>query len=466
MQADVHLERRELSKAVMALEAAERNAKTEDLRAEIELRTGLVHFQAGDYLLAATKFESASRRSPNLRPTAIYDGALASLNQKNFERFIEQYRELGEVKPGSELLAELILEEGLIQARNGDPRAEERLQLFILNFAKHPRVPEARLALAELAFTNGNQTAAANFLQVANTAPRTPQTEEHSAYLAIFLEDAKTPREDAKVVELARQFLLRYPASVIIPEIRLKLGQVYFRNEDYANAETQFATLAKESPASPYAENALFLAGQSAMKTINPDAINRALGYFDQVVKRDGVLKLYARQQQAIVQSGLRDEAEAIKIYEIILAAQPPPEPELRYAALCAKGNSLAILGRKEPKQLEAALAVYDELAAPDAPPAWRNQALYKKAAALELLGRPKDALMTYYDVLGRSTAQDREYLWYYKAGFEAARIFEAGKDWKSAIGIYEKMATLDGPRADEARRRVKQLRLEYFIWQ
>ena len=465
MQADVHLERRQFAQAVAALEGAERHAKTEERRAEIELRTGLVHYQQGEYLLAANKFESAGRRSPGLRPTAVYDGALASLNQKNFEHFAEQFRELGALSPGSELLAELVLEEGLLQARSGDPRAEERLQLFLLNFAKHPRVPEARLALAELAFTSGNQVAAARFLQVANAAPRTPQTEEHSAYLALFLEEAKTPREDAKVVELGRQFLLRYPASVLLPEIRLKLGQVYFRNEDYANAETQFATLAKENPASPYAENALFLAGQSAMKTINPEAITRALGLFDALVKRDGPLKLYARQQQAIVQSGLRNEAEAVKLYEIILAAQPPPEPELRYAALCAKGNSLAMLGRAEPKQLEAALVVYDELAASGAPPAWRNQALYEKASALKLLGRSADALMAYYDVLGRSTAQDREYLWYYKAGFEAAGLFETAKNWKSAIGIYEKMSARDGPRADEARRRVKQLRLEHFLW-
>ncbi len=465
MQADVLLERVQFAEAVRALEAAERIAKTEELRAEIELRTGLVHYRQGEYLLATNKFESAARRSPALRGTAIYDGALASLNQKNFEHFEEQYRELNALRTDGDLRAELILEEGLLRARNGDPRAEETLQLFLLNFAKHPRAPEARLALAELAFAGGQSAAASRYLLAANEAPRTPQTDERAEYLALFLEEAKTPRDDAKVVDLARRFLTQHAQSPLLPEVRLKLGQVYFRNEDYANAETQFATLAKDSPASPYAENALFLAGQSAMKTINPDAVGRALGLFDQVVKRDGPLKLYARQQQAIVQSGLRNEAEAVKLYDILLAAQPPPEPELRHAALCAKGNSLAILGRAEPKQLEAALAVYDELAASDAPPAWRNQALYKKAAALESLGRPQDALMAYYDVLGRSTAQDREWLWYYKAGFEAARIFEAAKDWKSAIGIYEKMAALEGPRAAEARMRVKQLRLENFLW-
>lgn len=93
MQAEVYVERRQFDKAVLALEAAERNAKTEELRAEIELRAGLVHFRQGEYLLASNKFDSAARRSPNLRSTATYDGALASLNQKNFEHFSEQYRD-------------------------------------------------------------------------------------------------------------------------------------------------------------------------------------------------------------------------------------------------------------------------------------------------------------------------------------------------------------------------------------
>jgi tetratricopeptide (TPR) repeat protein len=464
MQADVNLERQRFSDAVFSLEAAERLAKSEETRAEIELRTGLVHYQEGEFLLATNKFESAARRSASLRATAGYDAALATLQQKNFDRFLEQYREFSSQYPESELRAELILEEGLLQARTGDQRAEETLELFLIHFGKHPRQSEVRLALAEIAFRTGDQIAAARYLQAANRAPRQEATDEHAEYLGIFLEEAKMPRDDAKVVDLARRFIQKHLGSSLLPEVRLKLGQVYFRNEDYANAETQFATLARESPTSPYAESALFLAGQSAMKTINTGAIERALELFNQVVKRDGPLKLYARQQQAIVQSGLGKETEAIKLYDIILAAQPAPDPELRYASLCEKGNNLAILGRKDPTQLEAALAVYDELASSDAPAAWRNQALYKKASALELLGRASEALLAYYDVLGRGAAEEREYLWYYKAGFEAARMFEANKEWKSAIGVYEKMAALEGPRSVEARSQIKQLRLEHFI--
>jgi len=464
MQAEVHLERQRFPEAVRSLEAAERLATSEETRAEVELRTGLVHYQQGEYLLAVNKFESAARRSTSLHATASYDAALATLEQKNFDRFFEQYRAFSSRYPESELRAELILEEGLLQARIGDSRAEETLELFLIHFGKHPRQAEARLALAEIAFRSGDQAASSRYLQAANRAPTQDATDEHAEYLGIFLEEAKVPRDDVAVIDLARRFIQRHPSASLLPEVRLKLGQVYFRNEDYANAETQFATVAREEPTSPYAESALFLAGQSAMKTINTGAIGRALELFDQVVKRDGPLKLYARQQQAIAQSGLGKETEAIKLYDIILASQPAPEPELRYASLCEKGNNLAVLGRKDPTQLEAALAVYDELAATGAPAAWRNQALYKKASVLELLGRPSEALIAYYDVLGRSAAEEREYLWYYNAGFAAASMFKTNKEWKSAIGIYEKMAASEGPRAVEAQAQIKQLRLEHFI--
>ncbi len=467
MQADVQIERRKFAAAVVSLEAAERHAETEELRAEIELRTGIVSYQQGEYLLALNKFENVGRRSAKLRQTAIFDAALATLNHRNFDRFFEQYRDMTARFPDSDLRAELILEQGLVQARAGDPRAEETLQLFLLNFPKHPRRPEARLALAELAFLESKYPDASRYLLAVGEAPRQPEMDEHAEYLAIFLEESKTPRDDSKVVDLGRRFLLRFPASPLVAEVRFKLGQVYFRNDDLANAETQFVTVGKDWPGSPYAETALFLAGQSAMKTNNPGSIDRALDLFDQVVKRDGQLKLYARQQQAIVQGRLGKESAANKLYDIILEAQPAADAELRFAALAAKGDNLVILGRKDPALLVAAVTVFDELATtPDVPAGWRNQALYKKAAAYEHTGRVQEALVAYYDVLGRSRPEDRDYLWYYKAGFDAARILEAGKEWKSAIGIYEKMAVLDGPRAAEAKARVKQLRLEHFIWE
>ena len=467
MQADLLLEKSDLTGAVRALDAAERAVRGGPQRGEIELRRGLVLFQQGQFLLAGNEFARAAAHSPKLRDNATYNAALAALHQQNYDRFLAEYRTLTMNSPGSPLRQGLILEEGFTQARNADPRSEETLQLFLNHFPNSSRQAEARLALAEISYQAGNIADAAQYLRAANVSTAEPRTAEQAEYLQIFLAEKETPPDETRLIERATTFIHNHPKSPLLNEVRMKLGQVYFRGGNYAAAETQFRTLAQELPASDYAETALFLAGQSAMQSINPGSVDRALRLFDDVVKRGGPLKLYARQQQAIVQAKLGKENEAVILYDAILSAQPAPEPELRYAALAGKGENLLMLGRKEKAQLTAALSVFDQLASlPDVPPAWRNQALYRKAAALELLDRQPEALTALYDVLDQERTAPREYFWFYKAGFDLAANFEQQGKWKSAIGIYEKMARTAGPRAADATARAKELRLTHFIWE
>lgn len=478
MQADMYLAQRQLTQAIPVLEAAMRQASNAEQRGEIELRTAIVHHQQGEYLLAANLFRSAADRSPGLRTVATYNAALAWLNQRSEVPYTAEFRKLGENAGGAALQSNLLLERGLLQARAGELRAQETLQLFLHQNPRHRRAGEARIALAELEFqaarasANPQQRAkavrqAADYLQVANSAPRSTEMAEQADYLAVFLADTDTRRNDARVIELGQEFLRKYKKSRFVSDIRMKLGQVYFRSEDFANAETQFATLAEESSESQYAETALFLAGQSAMGLArNPGAMDRALEFFDRVVKRDGPLKLYARQEQAIAQSRLKRDDQAIILYDLILSAQPSAGPELRHAALCGKGDSLRTLGRKDPAKLEAAVTVFEQLAeAPNVTPLWRNQALYKKAITLKQLGRTEEALTAFYDVLERSTSAEREHFWSGKAGFDAGSVLEQKEQWKAAIAIYEKLAKLEGPRAAEARDRVKDIRLKHFVW-
>ncbi len=472
MQAELAVRKGEFSEAVSALEAAERDVKDGDSRAEIELRTALVHYKEGEYLLAANLFDTVARRSPKLRETALYNGALAALNQRNPARFMELYRELNTQFPKSALCSELVLEQGLLQARSGDLRARESLQIFLRHFPGHARAMEASLALAEFAMQTGDPAFAEDYRKVVNQPLASAEIDDQTRALAIFMADAQTPPRDENVIELALQFIRERLDSPLLPEVRMKLGEVYFRQKDFANAETQLVTLARESPAGPYVESALYLAGQAAMQSINTGSVDRALALFDQVIQRDGPLKLYARHQQAIVQSRLGRESEAIKLYDIILAERTALGTELGFAALTGKGTSLLASGAhkeppdpKESEYLEAAVTVFGQLAAlPAVPAMWRNQALYKKGKALELLGRVSDAVAAYYDVLALTTAVDREFFWFYKAGSDAARIFEAQGQWKAAAGIYEKMAKLDGPGAQKARSDMKRLRLEHFL--
>lgn len=449
--------------AMAAYEAAMRNCSGAEELAEMELAAGNAHFRQHEFLLAANLFHSAANRAPQRWAEATYDSALAWLNLGNYDRFLEDYNALSTRAPDNPLRRDLLLEEGLLQARSRDPRAEASLQLFLRNFPDHPRATEARTALAEIEFFADNLTGAEQWLQVANESVA-GQGNERGDYLAIFVADAAEKRDDLNVIALCRNFLREHADSALVPEVRMKMGQVYFRREDFANAQTQFETLANEAAGTPLAETALFLAGQSALHSMNAGNLDRALELFGQVTKLNGPLKLFARQEQAVAKARAGQEAEAVLLYDSILRSNPGTI--LRFAALSGKADNLVAPNNASPEATAQAIALYEQIVAdPEVTVFWRNQALYKKAKCLEKRGEKEKALAAFYDVLQPLVGGEPEFFWYFKAGFDAARLLEAQEQWPAAIGLYEKMAKSDGPRAEEARSRANELRLEHFIW-
>jgi hypothetical protein len=53
---------------------------------------------------------------------------------------------------------------------------------------------------------------------------------------------------------------------------------------------------------------------------------------------------------------------------------------------------------------------------------------------------------------------------WYYKAGFNAARLLEEDSKWESAVAIYDKLVAAGGGRSEEAKARLNNIRLEHFF--
>lgn len=468
LRADAFLAREQLAEAVGALDAASRSATTDEQRAEIELRTGLVHFRQGELLLATNNFQQAAERSPKIAYIARYNAALAWLGLGNEARFTEEFTRLGDRPETVTMRNALQLEQGLAQARERRPNADKTLRGFLKVLPNHPRAHEARLALAELAMSQGSVDSASRWLKVAGEKPRDEASDDRAAYLAIFLADSKTPRDDSEVIRLGNAFVRDREKSPLVPEVRMKLGQVYFRQPDYPNAETQFATLALDFPTSGYAEAALFLAGQCAMRSLNSGALERGLRYFDQVVERNGPLKFQAREQQALIHMQMNKEPAAIALYDVILEAKPPAvDSDLRASALIGKSDALIALGKADAAKLDSALAVLEQLASDTSAAArWRQQAIYKKGKILEMLNRPIDMLQAYNEVLDQNlNGTARDFFWFYRCGFEAARHFEQRQNWPSAIAIYEKIARLKGPRSEEAANHARQLRNEHFVW-
>jgi tetratricopeptide (TPR) repeat protein len=268
----------------------------------------------------------------------------------------------------------------------------------------------------------------------------------------------------------------------------MKLGQLYFAREDFANAQTQFETLADESPNDPLADKALILAGESAVRGMSTDGIKHALTLFQEVAEGTGPLRLYARQEQALLKAQTGRYDEAVLIYEDILRSNP--DTPLRLAALCGKADCL-VAGASAPgaapspspaanaapgaspapanAPFTTAVHLYDQVAAdPDATAPWRDQALYKKGRCLSKQGLNDQALAAYYDVLNPpsgAAGQPPDFFWFEKAGYDAAAMLEAKAQWPGAISILEKVAEAGGPRSAEARKSADQLRLEHFVW-
>jgi tetratricopeptide (TPR) repeat protein len=448
--------------ALASFEQAMPIAEAKVMSGELEMRAGLAAFRLRDYVRAATYFRAAPGHTRRFADIARFNEALCWLQQGNAGKMNRLARELYEEFPDSPWNIELELELALHSARARDEDAA--LKSFIDRHPEHPRTNEARLALAERNFVRGALAESRDYLRAVNASAPTDQDRARAAYQEIFALD-REPDRAADAVEACRKFLQEHPASELAAEVRMKLGQIYFRLGDFANAQTEFERLAESTPDSPLAETALFLAGQSATRTMNSAAYDRALERFESVARMNGRLALRARHEQALIKRSLGNEDEAVAIWNSLLKANP--DQELRCAALSGKGNALFALGRNDPDAVEQALKVFESLASESKiSAAWRNQALYRQAECLERLGRRTEAITVLYDVVDKTPPDGPEYFWFYKAGFDAARLAREDENWKGAISIYSKLASIDGPRAAEARDEMRRLRLEHFIWE
>ena len=146
-------------------------------------------------------------------------------------------------------------------------------------------------------------------------------------------------------------------------------------------------------------------------------------------------------------------------------AARKPPE---KREALCGKGDIYFELSSEDPKNLDKAIESYDQLASQSSPDGhWHNQALFKKGVCLEKKSDRDGALSIFYSVLEEQArpGHSPEFFWFYKAGFNAARLLEEASKWQSAAAIYEKLVAAGGTRSDEAKARLDKVRLEHFLW-
>ena len=436
----------------------------------ITLLAARAQYLARHFDKAAQTFEQVANTSPRLRRNALFNASLAWLQQNDKERYLVDTKELASGGTNDETRADLLLEEGLTQAAQGNSKAAQTIAEFLRQFPQHSRAAEAWVALAELNF----HAAPPRFDEAKKNLDRARQSKpsqaaaERADYLAIWIEDAAPDSDPAKIISAADNFLRKYPSSSFIADVRMKLAETYYRRQDFANAQTQFQLLAQENPHGPFTERALFFAAKSATQSMAAQSLDRALTLLDEVVKKNGELKWAARNEQAAIERKLGKNQDATTLYDEVL--QGNAKPEEKREALCGKGDILYEAGETDRENYRKATGVYDQLASQkDAPVHWRNQALFKKGICLEKLGDRENALAAFYQIIEEENRPDRpqrEFFWYYKAGFNAARLLEDDSKWQPAATVYQKLASAGGARSDEAKSRLGRLRLEHFLWE
>ena len=467
--AQLEVDNRRYDEALAILEDARALRPDPAWLERINLLAGRAHYGARHFEAAAQTFETVAHLSPRFATDSFFNASLAWLQLSDHARFLTDYREVSQSGGTDEARGDLLLEEGLIEAAQGNKKAAETLQTFLREFPRHKRSGEAWVALAELAFHGlpGDLDAARKHLARAVESGSNDAARERADYLIIWIEDAAPKTDAARVIGFANQFLQKYPASPLVSDVRMKLAETYYRQQDFPNAQTQFQILAQENPRAAFTEKALFFAAKSAMQSMGVQAPDRALILLDEVVKKNGELKWAARNEQAVIERKLGKPQDAATLYDEVL--QGAATPEEKREALCGKGDILYESGPADRENYRRAIEVYDQLASQkDAAPHWRNQALFKKGICLEKLDDRDDALATFYKIIEEEGRPDRqrEFFWYYKAGFNAARLLEEDSKWQPAAVVYQKLVSAGGARRDEAQSRLSRLRLEHFLWE
>jgi predicted negative regulator of RcsB-dependent stress response len=464
--AELETEDRHFDDALAILNEARTLRPEPELLDRINLLAAQIEYRAGHFDKATATFEQTARSASRFADMSRFNAALGWLQIGDHNRFAADYKELAQKGGAENSQAELRLEAGLLQAAKGDRQAAQSLQTFLHDFPQDQRASEAWVALAELAFhaSPPRLDEARKFL--ANVSKPTPVAEEGSDYLAVWIEDA-AGANDARVIELAKQFLQRHGASGSAADVRMKLAEIYYRAHDFANARTEFEMLAEQDSGGPWLEKALFFAAESSMSSMGANSTEQALGLFDRVVRLNGELKWPARNEQAAIERKIGKPTDAVVLYDEVIKGDARPAEKRE--ALCGKADIFFETGASDPKNYQRAAELYDQLASDrEGAIHWRKQALFKKGACLEKTTNRAAALATFYDVLqdqSQPSGTD-ELFWFYKAGFSAGRLLEDDAKWQSAAAVYEKLAAVGGARSDEAKQRLDRIRLEHFLWE
>src|SRR5437870_9926988 len=177
--AQLEVEDRQFDEAIAILSEARLLHPEPSLLDRINLLFAQVQYHARRFEVATAAFEQIAHSTSPWAKVALFNASTGWLQLGDHARFLTDYNELERGGGDEESRASLRLEEGLMQAAKGDKKAAESLQQFIRDFPKNPRVSEALVGLAELAF----HSSPPRLDEARKNLARAARSEEHTSEL-------------------------------------------------------------------------------------------------------------------------------------------------------------------------------------------------------------------------------------------------------------------------------------------
>jgi TolA-binding protein len=451
------------------LESLRASSLSSHLRGEAAFLEAKSAFLNGDKSQAASLFEEASKAlEGNEAEAARFNAAILHLVKTSAESPQSE-----QVLNDPSLVADLTLERALSQENPAVKR--DAIDEFLLKYPGHPREPEARLAAAEasLALPAPDLSFARAQLETLAAEPEKSAMLSPSRMELVRLRIADLSQDPATAIAVARGIIERYPAEPAAAEASLVLGRNLFDSNSYNEARMVLEKLAASDADPARAEAAWLLAARSAALIPTSQSQQEALILFDKVIELKRPLSSLAMLEKARLMIDMNRLPDAISFLRQWFASLPKTDP-LHLPAGLLLGEAIYGQGSTNPASLTDALAVYDNLLeSAQNQPGMLHRLQYLRGRTLEQISdqkdpsrkREKEAFTAYYSVL-EATGPPQEWYYFELCGFRALALLEKAGRWPAAVACAKKIASFNGPRAEEAASRASQLQLKHMIWE
>ena len=421
---------------------------------------------AGNYAEAATFYQSVADNyadtdyaaDARLRQaqTRVRAGRLVNAAAV-FAQFIEEYSQ-------DERLPEAWL--GKAGALRDADRGEESIgayEKFVAHFKEHEKAPGALMEIYRIAVAQGNMNRAMRALN--RICTEYPESDLHTnayyyrVHLAFQLGDY-----DLAVTE-GERFVGDYEQLPLAADVLLWLADHYVNRGDPARAEAEYRRVALLFPGDARAAQALYEAASAAFAQENgADRALRLLNRLQAHCEEHGGGEMVIGRGAFLrgdVLAANHDFSQAAEWFE--KAAQKLPEGDLNVAA---RGRVADMYFALDTEQSRArAVEIYRRLLQSETlNPDLRENITYRLGKALVETGEQAQALDLFLDIVftyDMHTRVGRVRDWYYfaRAAYEAARILVDKRQFDAAARIYERVYQSGIPTAEEARLRAQEIR-------